>query len=147
MNTNLTGIIENHRHNLAVRVYYSDTDAEGIVYHSRYLDMAEHGRTELLRCLGGHQKEIMEKQKIAFVVKSIDIDYKRPGLMDDLLLVKSAVAKCERFTIVFHQEIYRGEELLTTLNVKVGSISTETGRPFPMPDEIKSELAQVQPVL
>ena len=143
MENNLSGYIENHVHYLPVRVYYSDTDAGGIVYHSRYLDMAEHGRTELLRYFGGHQKEILEEQKIAFVVKSIHIDYKRPGLMDDLLHVKTTVAKCERFTIVFHQEICRGDELLTTLDVKVGSISTEIGRPALMPQEIKKELSQV----
>lgn len=144
MNTNTNGTIENHKHHLPVRVYYSDTDAEGIVYHSHYLDMAEHGRTELLRCLGGHQKKMMEENKIAFVVKSIFVDYKKPGLMDDLLVVSTSIAKCERFTIVFRQEIYRDEELLSTLDVKVGSISTETGRPSPMPDEIKDGLSQVQ---
>ncbi len=143
MENNLSGFIENNVHHLPVRVYYSETDAEGIVYYSRYLDMAEHGRSELLRFLGGHQKEIMEKQKIAFVVKSTHVDYKRPGVMDDLLFVKTTITKCERFTIVFHQEICRDDEILTTLDTKVGSISTETGRPVPMPEEIKGQLLTV----
>ena len=144
METITSGYIENHIHHLPVRVYYSETDMGGVVYHSRYLDMAEHGRTELLRCLGGHQKEILEEQNLIFVVKSLFIDYRRPALMDDLLHIKTTVTKCERFTIVFHQEICRNDEILTTLDVKVGSISGENGRPMPMPDLIKAELQEVQ---
>jgi acyl-CoA thioester hydrolase len=146
MENNLSGYIKDHEHYLPVRVYYSDTDMGGVVYHSRYLDMAEHGRTELLRCLGGHQKELLSEQNMIFVVKSLFIDYKRPALMDDLLLVVTTVTKCERFTLVFHQEICRGGEVLATLDVKAGSISGETGRPVPMPEEIKTELHVVQPV-
>lgn len=145
MENSLSGYIEGHVHYLPVRVYYSDTDMGGVVYHSRYLDMAEHGRTELLRQLGGHQKELLADLKMIFVVKSLFIDYKRPALMDDLLHVKTTVTKCERFTIVFRQEICRGDEILTTLDVKAGSVSTVTGRPFPMPDLIKTELFEVEP--
>jgi len=144
MENNLSGYIEDHVHHLPIRVYYSDTDAGGIIYHSRYLDMAEHGRTELLRLLGGHQKEIIDEHQVGFVVKSIHIDYKRPGKLDDLIHVKTTVGKCERVTVVFHQEICRGDEVLSTLNVKVCSVSMETMRPVPMPEEIKKELSQVQ---
>jgi acyl-CoA thioester hydrolase len=139
----LSGYIEKHVHHLPIRVYYSDTDAGGIIYHSRYLDMAEHGRTELLRLLGGHQKEIIEAQQIGFVVKSIHIDYKSPGKLDDLLHVKTTVDKCERVTVIFHQEICRGDEILSVLNVKVCSVSMDSMRPVPMPDEIKKELTEV----
>lgn len=146
MENTLSGYIEEHKHHLPLRVYYSDTDMGGVVYHSRYIDMAEHGRTELLRCLGGHQKDLVEEQNLIFVVKTLFIDYKKPALMDDLLMVVSTVTKCGRFTLVFHQEICRGEEVLTTLDVKVGSISKVTGRPVPMPDLIKTELLEVQPI-
>ncbi len=140
MKNNLSGYIEKHAHYLPVRIYYSDTDAGGIVYHSRYLDMTEHGRTEFLRFLGGHQKKILTEQKIGFVVKSIHIDYKRPGVLDDLLHVKTTVSKCERVTLVFHQDVCRGEEILASLDVKVCSVSMETLRPLPIPDEIKKEI-------
>lgn len=143
MENTISGYIENHAHYLPVRVYYSDTDMGGVVYHSRYLDMAEHGRTELLRCLGGHQKDLLSEDKIIFVVKSLFIDYKCPGKMDDFLQVVTTVTKCERFTIVFHQEICRGDEVLASLDVKAGSISGETGRPVPMPDVVKTELFQL----
>ena len=66
--------------------------------------------------------------------------------MDDLLQVKTSMSKCERFTLVFHQEICRGDEILAALDVKVGSISRETGRPVPMPENVKDELLKVQPV-
>ena len=144
MENNLSGYIKDHEHHLPVRVYYSDTDMGGVVYHSRYLDMAEHGRTELLRCLGGHQKELLTEQNLIFIVKNLFIDYKIPGKMDDFLHVVTTVTKCERFTIVFHQDIKRGDEILATLDVKAGSISPVTGRPVPMPDVVKTELFEVQ---
>lgn len=147
MENNLSGFIKNHQHHLPVRVYYSDTDMGGVVYHSRYLDMAEHGRTELLRYLGGHQKDILAEQDMIFVVKNLFIDYKRPALMDDLLVVITTVTKCERFTLIFHQEICRGDEILAGLDVKVGSISRVSGRPVPMPELVKSQLLTVQSAL
>ncbi len=143
MKNDLSGYIKENVHYFPVRVYYSDTDAGGIIYHSRYLDMAEHGRTEMLRSFGGHQKEILEKNKMAFVVKSININYIKPGVLDDLLVVETTVTKCERFTILFFQKIFKGKELLTTLDVKVGSISLESGRPTAMTDDIKKELVTV----
>lgn len=140
MKNTLSGYIENNIHYLPLRVYYSDTDAGSVVYHSRYLDMAEHGRTEFLRCLGGHQRELFGSAGLAFVVRSLKIEYIKPGKLDDLITVHTAVMRCDRLIIRFRQEIFREGDLLAALEVKVGSISLETGRPLPMPDEIREEI-------
>jgi hypothetical protein len=47
-----SGRIEDGRHVLPLRVYYEDTDAQGIVYYANWLRFLERGRTELLRLLG-----------------------------------------------------------------------------------------------
>lgn len=127
-------------HRLPVRVYYSDTDTGGVVYHSRYLDMAEHGRTELLRELGGDQRKLISDMKLVFVVRSLKIDYIKPGYFDDMLEVRTSIDKCERFSVIFKQKIFRGDEEISALEVKVGSISMENGRPVTMPDEIREAL-------
>lgn len=116
-------------------MYYSDTDAGGVVYHSRYLDMAEHARTELVRHLGGEQQALLSESDQAFVVRSLTISYNKPARLDDALVVRTSVKKCEAITMVFCQMICRGEEILAELEVKVGSISVKTGRPVPIPGD------------
>ncbi len=101
-----------------VRVYYSDTDAEGIVYHARYLDFAEHARTEMLRTVG-IQQSASQKAGTILVVSSITIDFKRPGYLDDLLTVETEVETAKVFSLVLKQTIRRGDEVLALLSVKV----------------------------
>lgn len=114
-----------------VRVYYSDTDAEGIVYHARYLDFAEHARTEMLRQVG-IQQSASQKAGTMLVVSSITIDFKRPGHLDDLLTVETEVENAKVFSLVLKQTIKRGDEVLALLSVKVASVSVGTNHPTPL---------------
>ncbi len=133
-------------HTFKIRVYYSDTDCGGIVYHARYLDFAEHARTELLRevslkrGLSGSQSSMLELNKMAFVVKSISVDYQRPGRLDDLLEVRTEIESEKRFSLTFSQTVARGDEVLCVLKVRVASINTETLRPMPMPSWFAEEV-------
>ena len=89
-----------------IRVYYSDTDCGGIVYHARYLDFAEHARTEMLRDIGakhgleGSQSSLTATLNLAFVVKSINVDYEKPAHLDDLLEVRTELESAKR-SLVF----------------------------------------------
>ncbi|WP_320127410.1 YbgC/FadM family acyl-CoA thioesterase [uncultured Sphaerochaeta sp.] len=121
-----------------IRVYYSDTDCGGIVYHGRYLDFAEHARTELLRLVAktgdeGSQSRLLETQDLAFVVKSIAIDYQKPGKLDDQLFVETSVLEAKHFSLTFLQTVLRGEETLCSMQVRVASINTKTLRPVVLP--------------
>ena len=119
------------------RVYYSDTDCGGIVYHSRYLDFAEHARTEMLRSvLPGMSQSALRDDGLIFVVKSIKIDYKRPAYLDDELTVVTRLGKAERFSAIFIQEIRRGDEVLTALEVKVAAISFKDKRIMMIPEKV-----------
>ena len=126
-------------HSFTVRVYYSDTDCGGIVYHARYLDFVEHARTELLRDIGkatqqeGSHSDLM-KQEMALVVKSATIDYQRPAYLDDLLTVETEIESAKRFSIVFRQTVKREGETLCVILIKVAVIDTTTMRPKPMPE-------------
>ncbi len=62
--------------NFPIRVYYEDTDAGGVVYHARYLHFFERARTEYLRCAGFSQHTLLNEQQLAFVVKTMNIDYR-----------------------------------------------------------------------
>lgn len=121
-----------------VRVYFSDTDAGGIVYHASYLNFAEHARTEALREISLiSQSELLKTQHLGFVVKSIYIDYLNPAFVDDELTVCTTVKEMKRFSAIFSQEIKRGDDVLTTVETKVGCIDLDKKRPYPIPEEIE----------
>lgn len=106
------------------RVYFSDTDAQGIVYHARYLDFAEHGRTEMARQLGTSGLE----GGLAFVVRSMTIGFEKPAYLDDMLVVETSLAEFGRVSMVFDQVIRRGEEVVCRMSVKVACIDIATKR-------------------
>lgn len=112
------------------RVYFSDTDAQGIMYHANYLNFAEHARHELGREIGFASRAGGE----GFVVKSIKVSYDRPAFLDDLLTVETVISEMGRLSMVFSQKIMRGEEVLATLEVKAAYVSLETKRPTRIPD-------------
>ncbi|TAN70399.1 MAG: YbgC/FadM family acyl-CoA thioesterase, partial [Magnetospirillum sp.] len=79
-------------HVFPIRVYYEDTDAGGIVYHSNYLNFAERARTELVREMGISQRVMLEEGGgTAFAVRSATLDFLRPAKLDDLLRVETEV--------------------------------------------------------
>ena len=125
-------------HRYRQRVYYSDTDSGGIVYHARYLDFAEHARTEMLReiavshQLEGAESKLFESLNLVFVVKSITADYQSPAYLDDLLEVETVTESIKRFSLTFRQTVKRSGEVLCVMKVKVGSIDAQTLRPTPM---------------
>ena len=88
-----SGYVKRGEHYFRLRVYYEDTDAGGIVYHSRYLNFAERARTEMLRIAGIGQREVLARDGLAFAVRDLSIDYLRAARLDDQLLVRSRVVE------------------------------------------------------
>lgn len=66
-----------------IRVYYEDTDAGGVVYYANYLKFFERARTEWLRRLGVNQSELAVQEHRLFVVKKVEIQYRKPAALDD----------------------------------------------------------------
>lgn len=134
MKTNLSGYLEKDMHFFPLRVYFSDTDAGGVVYHSRYLDMAEHARTEWLHLLNIDHRGYLRDQGTVFVVRSVKADYLGPAFLDETLVVRSRLKKAGRFALEIFQEIVRYEQVLAALDLKLGYVSVKTGRPSVMPE-------------
>lgn len=116
-----------------VQVYWEDTDAGGVVYHSQYLNFMERARTEWLRHLGFIQTEMRETLGVLFVVRHIDMHYKKPSKFDDSLIVRTCLINQGRSFITFEQSILRGEEMLTSATVKVVCIDAEKFKPVSIP--------------
>jgi len=122
---------------LPVRIYYEDTDAGGVVYYANYLRYAERARTEFVRSLGFGQKEgLNEADKFGFMVKRVEIDYKMPAVLDDLLEVTVEVVEYKGASAVIKQEVRRGDEVLAELCVTVVYVSYLKKRPVRMPEEL-----------
>jgi acyl-CoA thioester hydrolase len=123
---------------LEVRVYYEDTDFSGRVYHASYLRFLERGRTELLRRLGFEHRELETSSGVVFAVRSLQIDYFAPALMDDLLRVETEVSGLRGASIQFLQRILRDDQRLVAATVLVAAI--RDGRPSRIPDPLRRVL-------
>jgi acyl-CoA thioester hydrolase len=136
--TGLDGDIRDGRHQMAVRVYYEDTDFTGIVYHASYLRFMERGRTNYLRLIGADQRALFEQAEkeapgFAFVVRSMSIEFLKPARMDDLLAIVTAPEEVKGASMTLHQRVMRGEEVLSEAHVRVAFVSGGRARPIPKP--------------
>ena len=134
----LDGEIRHGRHHQPVRVYYEDTDFSGVVYHASYLRFMERGRSNYLRLLGADQRALFEEVAkeapgFAFVVRSMQIDFRKPARMDDILEIVSATEEVKGASVVLHQQVMRGGELLVEAKVQVAFVSGGRARPIPKP--------------
>lgn len=129
---------------LPVRVYYEDTDAGGVVYHSNYINFMERSRTEWLRSLGFEQDTLIQEWRIAFVVRSLQVDYLKPARFNDLLYVEASVGELGRTSVQFKHHISRktadGHEDLFTGSVHVVCIDIDRFRPTAIPTELREKL-------
>lgn len=99
-------------HRFAVRVYYADTDASGLVYHARYLHFMERARTEMLRAAGGDHPSLLAKEGLAFAVRRLAIDFLQPARLDDLLTVETAMTGGTGARIELSQRVGRDGAVL-----------------------------------
>ena len=137
-NSALDGEIQNGRHVQQVRVYYEDTDFSGVVYHASYLRFMERGRTNYLRLIGADHRALFEAAEkeapgFAFVVRHMDIDFRKPARMDDVLEIVTAPSEVKGASVTLHQQVMRGEDLLVEAQVQVAFVSGGRARPIPKP--------------
>ena len=126
------------------RVYLSDTDAGGIAYHTSYFNWTEHGRTELLRELFNDTDQGSTiLGDLVCVVTTIEIDYKQPLHLNDLLRVESRVAKLGRASAIIEQEVIGPEGVAATMAAKIAYVNRKTGLPMPLPVHVFHAMEEV----
>lgn len=133
----LSGELTPSGHRLLARVYYADTDFSGLVYHARYLEFFERGRSDYLRLVGVRHSELAEGlrgEKIVWVVRRMEIDFQKPARMDDVLTIETRTEKIAGARIFMAQELKRGDTLLVKARVEAAIIG-EDGRPKRFPAE------------
>lgn len=126
--------------NYPVRVYYQDTDTGGVVYHATYLNFMERARYEWLRELGFEVDGMIHSHKMIFLVRSLNIEYFKPALLDDLLQVTVQVSEIGRSRITLQQQILREDGLLVSATVHVVCVGAETLRPISVPLPLRQKI-------
>ena len=122
---------------LPVRVYYQDTDAGGVVYHSRYLDFMERARYEWLRSHGYDAPRFTGELRIVFVIRSATLEFLKPAKLDDLLRVTARVVESGRSRVSIAQRVIRDHATLVEGTINAVCVSLETWKPVSIPAEIR----------
>ena len=118
-----------------IRVYYEDTDAGGVVYHSKYLNFAERARAEFFRGLSLEQTYIKEKFKIQFVVRNIKVIYLNSCRLDDQIDLVTNLENINRVKLCFKHVFYKDKKEMSKIQTTVCCIS-DTGKVARMPKSL-----------
>ncbi len=124
-----------------IRVYYEDTDAAGMVYHSNYLRFMERARTEWLRAYGFSQEALRHEQGIIFAIRELNIKFLLPARLDDLLDVSAKLTGTGGASLQFIQTISnRRQQLICTAEVNCVCLDAKSLKPHRLPTQLKAEL-------
>ena len=123
-----------------VRVYFENTDAGGVVYHSEYLKFLERARTEWLRHLGFDHQALARNHRTVFVVTAIAADFSKPARLDDNVAVSVRLESLGKVRCVFLQEVRRDDEVLVKAKVTVACVTGENFKPVEIPDALRRKM-------
>ena len=122
-----------HRYHL--RVYYEDTDAGGVVYHANYLRYAERARTEALRDAGIPHADLVTQHNRMFMVHRLEIDYVRPAIIDDLLVVDTETMDVGGATVLLRQTVRGPHGVCATLRIRLACVRIGGNKPARIPPQ------------
>ncbi len=127
---------------LPVRVYYEDTDAQGVVYYANYFRFMERARTEWLRSLGVDMVRLQEEERRIFVVAEVQTKFHAPARLSDNLIVTAGLQGLTRVSFDIEQRIYRNStdgDLLISGIVKAAYLDADSMRPKRVPPSLFGE--------
>lgn len=119
----------------ALRVYFEDTDAGGVVYHARYLNFFERARTEMLRARGVSQTELKQRHGLIWVVLDIHVAFRQAATLDDELLVSCELAWTRGVRQGFRQQMTRKSDgaLVATAELSAVMLHADSLKPARVP--------------
>lgn len=126
-------------HIFAARIYYEDTDAGGVAYHTSYLRLAERARTEMMRCAGFSHGQLLEHFNVLFALRRCTVDFRLPARLDDALEVQTRVTKVSGASFEGRQLILRDDLTLVRVATTLACIAAD-GRPARLPGVVRSAL-------
>jgi acyl-CoA thioester hydrolase len=134
------GSFRGKTHVLPVRIYFEDTDFSGVVYHANYLRYLERGRSDCLRLMGVHHRDLWEREEpLAFTIQRMEIDFRIPAVIDDVLEVHTRYAHLSGARLNAEQSIWRGQDEIVRARVFAGCINHQ-GRARRIPADVRAIL-------
>ena len=124
---------------ISLRIYWEDTDAGGVVYYANYLKFMERCRTDWLRALGIDQLRLRAERRLQFAVVSVAVDFMRPAVLNDEILVTAELERLRGATIEFKQTIMRDDVQLIDASVRVACLDSDTLKACPIPKDLFME--------
>ena len=121
------------------KVYYEDTDAGGVVYYANYLKFLERARTEMISSFELNNKKLLNNYKILIIVKSINIEYKKPAQLEDKIQIYSLIKSISKASFKMCQKIKKNEEIVLEANIHLVTVNPE-GKPIKIPEVLEKSL-------
>ena len=118
------------------RIYYEDTDAAGVVYYANYLKFLERARSEAIYSLGLSNKKLLDKEGVIIIVKSCNIEYKKPAKFEDEIEIISTINEVKNSSFKMHQLIKRNSDVISVADVTLVTIN-DKGKPVRVPNLLK----------
>jgi len=141
LDTPYRGGFAGREHRFALTVYFEDTDTAGIVYYANYLKFMERARSDMLRAAGIDQRAAQEAGEGVYAVAEVNIRYLRPAKLGDDLLVISTVEQVRAASVVIHQRVMRGPQVLADARVTAAFLDAQDRpkrQPRPWVDKFKA---------
>ena|SRR5208337_3496886 len=126
----------NFRFEINARVYWEDTDAGGVVYYANYLKFMERCRTDWLRALGVDQRKLRSERQLQFAVVNVAVDFLRPAVLNDEIVVTAELERLSGATILFKQCVWRGDVQLIDATARVACLDSGTLKPRAIPRDL-----------
>lgn len=120
-------------------MYYEDTDAESVVYYANYLKFMERARTEMIIACGTTLKILHKEYDSRFIVKVCNLDYVKSAHLEDLLEVKTSLAKFSNASFTLNQNIFHNGNLILKAVVVIVCIN-KNDKPSKIPMFIKEKI-------
>ena len=125
------------KYSALARVWFSDTDAQGVVYYGRYLPYFDHARTEYHRHLGTLGMHGISGAE--FVMRASGVEYHAPARFDDLLECFVRISRLGRTSMTYECIALRlpDDALMVTATQTLVLVDAATRRPTPIPEEAR----------
>jgi acyl-CoA thioester hydrolase len=129
------------------RVCYADTDAGGVVYHSRYIELAEHARNRLMYHVGFSFASLLKEHQVQLMVHKVEAVYHAPALLEDELGLRATIRECRPSRSVWRTEVHRHDvggpqrELVAVIHIEMVAWDASSRRLTRHPDALLQALA------
>ena len=121
------------------KIYYEDTDSGGIVYYANYLKYLERARSEAIYSLGLTNIKLKKDYGALIIVKSCNIEYKKPAKFEDELNILSSILSKTKTSFTMLQIIKKNEEIISEATVQLVTVNKE-GKPIKIPEILNNLL-------